>query len=124
MSSKEVQKGEVITHTNGGGAIAVDDPVVINNLVGVALVAIANGETGEVAVERVYNLPKVDAAVIAAGETVFFDITAGANGEVDDNSAIPAVGDIQNFGVAWESKGATTGEDIAVKLVSGAGVVT
>ena len=125
MSSKRVQRGQIITFSNTGAAIAVNDPVVIGNLVGVALVAIAaTTGVGEVAIAEVYNLPKVDAAVIAQGETVFFDITAGANGEVDDNSAIAAVGDIQNFGIAYETKGVTTSEDIAVLLTPGTGVVT
>lgn len=125
MSSKRVQRGEVITFANTGAAIAVDDPVVIGNLVGVALVDIpVTTGIGEVAIAEVYNLPKVDAAVIAQGETVFFDISAGANGEVDDNSAIAAAGDIQNFGVAFEGKGATTSEDIAVLLTPGSGIVT
>lgn len=122
MSSKRVQRGEIITFANTGAAIAVDDPVVIGNLVGVALVDIpATTGIGEVAIAEVYNLPKVDAAVIAQGERVIFDVSAG---EVDDENAIPAAGDVSNFGVAFEAKGATTGEDIAVLLTPGSGVVT
>lgn len=125
MSSKRVQRGEIITFTNTGAAIAVDTPVVIGNMVGVALVAIAaTTGVGEVAIAEVYNLPKLDAAVIAIGETVNFDVSAGADGEVDDNAGIPAVGDIVSFGVAYEAKGATTSEDIAVLLTPGSGVVT
>jgi predicted RecA/RadA family phage recombinase len=125
MSSKRVQQGKIITYSNTGAAIAVNDPVVIGNLVGVALVAIiATTGVGEVAIAEVYNLPKLDAAVIAQGETVNFDISAGSDGEVDDNAGIPAVGDIQSFGIAYEGKGATTSEDIAVLLTPGTGVVT
>ena len=116
MSTKRVQDGKVIQFTNGGAAISSDDPVVIEKLVGVALVDIANGETGSVAIRQVYNLPKVDAAVIAQGEAVHFDVSAGANGEVDDESATPATGDLLGWGVAYEAKGATTAEDIAVLL--------
>ena len=116
MSTKRVQDGMVIQFTNGGALISSDDPVVIGTLVGVALVDIANGETGSVAITQVYNLPKVDAAVIAQGEAVHFDVSAGANGEVDDDAATPAAGDLIGWGTAFETKGATTGEDIAILL--------
>ena len=120
MSTKRVQDGRVIQFTNGGANISSDDPVVIEKLVGVALVDIATGETGSVASDQVYNLPKVDAAVIAQGEQVHFDVSAGANGEVDDESATPAAGDLLGWGIAFEAKGATTGEDIAVLLTPNA----
>lgn len=125
MSSKQVQRGEIISFVTAG-AVAVDAPVVIGNLVGVALTAAAGAaETIEVAIAQVYNLPKVDAAVIAQGERVIFDVSAnGGIGEVDDENATPAAGDVSNFGVAFEAKGATTGEDIAVLLTPGSGTVT
>jgi len=71
--------------------------------------------------EGVFNLPKVDAAVIAQGEAVIYDITAS---EFDDAAATPASGDVSQCCVAWESKGATTGENIAVKINVGGGTVT
>ena len=40
MSNKRVQRGEIISFTTAG-AVAVNDPIVIGNLVGVALVAAA-----------------------------------------------------------------------------------
>ena len=123
MSTKRVQDGQVIQFTNGGGAISSDDPVVIGSLVGVALVDIANGATGSVAISQVYNLPKVDAAVIAQGEAVHFDVSAGANGEVDDDAATPASGDLLGWGVAFETKGVTVSEDIAVLLTPNASTV-
>ena len=119
MSSKRVQRGQIISYT-AGGAIAVDAVVVIGNLVGVALTAAAaSGDVIEVAIAEVYNLPKLDAAVIAKGERVAWDVSAGA---VDDSSITPAAGDVTTFGVAWEAKGATTSEDIAVLLTPGTGV--
>lgn len=121
MSSKRVQRGQIISFTTAG-AVAVDSVVVIGNLVGIALTAAtASGEVIEVAIAEVYNLPKLDAAVIAQGERVAWDVSAGA---VDDSSITPVAGDITTFGVAWEAKGATTGEDIAVLLTPGTGVVT
>ena len=74
-------------------------------------------------VDEVYRLPKLDAAVIAQGDSVDLDISAGTNGEIDDNSMTPASGDLSDCGIAWEGKGATTGETILVKL-NAAGLAT
>lgn len=113
MATNRVQDGKVIQFTNGGAAILSGAVVVIGVFVGVALVDIANGETGSVALTQVYNLPKVDAAVIAQGETVLWDVSAQ---EVDDNAAVAASGDVLGWGIAYEGKGATVGENIAVLL--------
>lgn len=117
MATNYVQPGDVIDWTNGGTAVSSGDPVVIGSngdaVVGIALVDIANGATGSVATEGVYSVPKVDAAVIAAGELVIWDASAGA---FDDNAATPASGDVSGGAWAIEGKGATTGETIKVKL--------
>jgi len=123
MAKNRVVNGEIIQFT-AVATLASGDPVVVGNLVGVALVDLAIGATGSVAITQVYNLPKVDAAVIAQGERVIFDVSAGTKGEVDDENATPAAGDVSNFGVAFEAKGATTGETIAVLLTPGTGTVT
>ena len=121
MATNRVQNGRRISYTNGGSAISSGDVVVVGTLVCVAMTDIANGDTGDLAVSEVYDLPKVDGAVIAQGERVIYDVSAG---EVDDENATPAAGDVSNFGVAWEAKGATTGETIAVLLTPGTGTVT
>jgi predicted RecA/RadA family phage recombinase len=123
MSNKRVQNGRSIDVTLGAD-ITAGAPIVVGNLVAVASVDGLTGETIACRVSEVHNLPKVDAAVIAQGERVIFDVSAGADGEVDDENATPAAGDVSNFGVAWEAKGATTGEDIAVLLTPGTGTVT
>ncbi len=117
MATNRVQDGKVIQFANGGGAISSGDVVVIESLVGVALVDIANGETGSVALTQVYDLPKVDAAVIAQGENVHYDVSAS---EVDDESATPASGDLLGWGIAFETKGVTVSETIAVLLLPNA----
>ena len=121
MAKNYVQDGRVINWTNGGSAVSSGDVVVVGTLLGVALVDIAASETGAVQIEGVFNLPKADAAVIAAGETLTWDVSAG---EFDDDQATPATGDITGAAaVAVEGKGATTSETIAVLLTRTPGTV-
>jgi predicted RecA/RadA family phage recombinase len=115
-----VQNGAMMTFTNGtGGDIASGAAVVIGQQIGVAAVAIADTETGEVAMEGVFELPKVSAAVIGQGESVIWDASAGA---FDDNQATPATGDVSGACTAWEAagNGVTT---VKVKLNTGVGTV-
>lgn len=120
MSKNYVQEGKVIDYTNGGSALSSGDVVVIGQLIGVCLADIANGETGSVQIGGVFNLPKVDAAVIAQGESVIWDASAG---KFDDNAATPATGDVSGCCQAMEAKGATTSDTIALKLNVGIGTV-
>lgn len=115
-----IQDGKTIDYTNGGSAISSGDVVVVGNLVCVALGDIANGETGVLATEGVYDLPKVDAAVIGQGESVIWDASAGA---FDDNAATPATGDVSGCCIAMEALGATTSANIQVKINVGVGTV-
>lgn len=125
MATNYVQKGEVIDFTNAGADIASGDTVVIGSngdaVVAVALVNIATGETGSVAIDGVFDVAKVDAAVIAAGEFVLFDASAS---EFDDNAATPAAGDVADGAWAIETKGATVGETIKVKLTGRPGTLS
>jgi len=113
-----VQDGETLDWINNtGGAVAAKDVVVIGTngdaVIGIALVDMANGATGAVTVSGVHEVPKVDAAVIAVGEFVIWDSSAG---KFDDNAATPASGDVSGGAWAIESKGATTDATIKVKL--------
>jgi predicted RecA/RadA family phage recombinase len=77
--------------------------VAIGNILGVALVDIANGATGSVGIRGVFTVPKVSAAVIAQGESLTWDVSAG---KFDDNAATPATGDITGApAVAFEAAG-------------------
>lgn len=119
MATSFIQDGETITWTNGGSAVSSGDVVVIGTngdaILGVALADIAGSASGSVAIEGVFDLPKVDAAVIAIGEFVIWDSSVS---EFDDNAATPATGDVSAGAFAIETKGATTGETIKVKLTS------
>lgn len=103
MSTNQVQKGDIIDWTNGGTAVVSGQVVRVGQVLGVALVDIANGATGSVALRGVFEVPKVSAAVIAAGEALVWDSSAG---EFDDNAATPATGDVSGPpAVAFEAAG-------------------
>ena len=90
MATATYKRGEVRTAVYTAGAdIAVDEIVVLGVVdgkkcrVGVAREAIANGETGIVAISGVFEFPKVSGAVIKAGESLEWDASEEA---VDDNA--------------------------------------
>ncbi len=116
------QHGDRILFTLTGAQVSGDPLVVGTGLLGVAMNDGANTEVIDCAVEGVFELPKVSAAVIARGEQVLFDVSAGANGEVDDDAATPAAGDFL-CGYAWEAAGAATTVCL-VKINRGAPTVT
>ena len=102
MATNYVQDGDVIQYTAGSN-ISAGAVVKIGQILGVALNDIASGATGPVAIEGVYTVPKVSGAVIAKGESLTWDVSAGA---FDDNAATPATGDVTGApAVAWEAAG-------------------
>jgi predicted RecA/RadA family phage recombinase len=96
MAKNFIQPGEVIDWTNATGSTKASGSVVaIGNILGVTLADIANGATGSVMIRGVFEAPKVTGAVIAAGESLVWDVSANAGaGAFDDNAATPATGDI------------------------------
>ncbi len=99
-----VAQGNVIDWVNDSGADKVAGQVVrIGQVLGVCAANIASGATGSVALRGVFTVPKVSAAVIADGESLTWDASAGA---FDDNAATPATGDVQGPpAVAMEAAG-------------------
>lgn len=122
MAKNRNQNGRRIT-ADPGATVVAGQAVRIGTLLCVALTDGVSGTPIEFAVDEVYRLPKLDAAVINQGESVDWDSSAGVNGEIDDNAMTPAAGDLSDCGIAWETKGATTGETILVKL-NAAGLAT
>lgn len=121
MATNYVEEGSNLLYSNTGSAISSGDVVVVGEQIGVALVDIAaTTGTGTVAMEGVFNLPKVSGAVIAQGESVIWDVSATA---FDDNAATPATGDVSNACTAWEGAGSGV-TTIAVKINTGKGTVT
>lgn len=111
MTEKYVQKGDFLNVTLGGTVAKNDVDVIGTGLLGVALDAGVSGEIIAYGIRGVYILPKVTAAVIAQGEQVLWDVSAG---KVDDDQATPAAGDFL-CGMAFEAKGSSDTE-IAVLI--------
>lgn len=120
MANNYHQNGRRIT-ADPGATVVSGQMVRIGSILGIATVDGVSGTDMEFAVEGVWDLPKLDAAVIAQGDYVDFD---SSQGEIDDNAMTPAAGDLSDAGVAWEGKGATTGETILVKINAFAGTAT
>lgn len=121
MSTKFSRDGDSILYSNSGSAISSGDVVIVENLICVAQEDIAaTSGTGWLAIAKAHRLPKVSAAVIAQGEKVIWDVSAGA---FDDDAATPASGDVSSGAVALEAAGNGVTE-IEVLLNPGNGTVT
>lgn len=121
MTTKYVQEGGVINYANAGSAITAGSVVELKHCIGVALTDIAaTTGVGAVAIEGVFTVPKVSAAVFVQGEKLIWDTSAGA---FDDSAATPATGDITGGCVAFVagSNGQTT---CVVKLTPGNATLT
>ena len=84
-----IQKGAVMSYTNASGSdIASGKAVVIGELVGVATGDIADTESGEVAFEGVFSLPKEAPLVISQGDKVYYDAAANEVDKTNTNAFI------------------------------------
>ena len=120
MATNYEQPGKVLQYT-AGSAITAGQVVKVGNILGVALAAIANGATGPVQIEGVFNVPKVSGAVIAQGQSLTWDVSAAA---FDDNAATPATGDVTGAAaVAFEAAGNGV-TSISVRFTGVPGTVT
>ena len=117
MANNYQQKGDRIVWTNAtGSAVASGQLVKIGNILGVALVDIANGASGDVAIEGVFSgVPKVSAAVFAQGEKLIWDVSAA---KFDDSAATPATGDVSGCASAFVA-GADAETTCTIKLTPG-----
>lgn len=120
MTTQYVQAGDVLDYTNASGStITAGTPVVLGNLIGVALADIANGAVGAMAVRGVFTLPKVTGSAWTVGSKLLWDASAG---KFDVGTATPATGDVSVCCVAGAAaaSAAATG---AVLLNVGVGTV-
>jgi predicted RecA/RadA family phage recombinase len=116
------RKGESLVFTNPGDALANGDVVLMSSTIGIAaetIAATASAGVGMVDIEGVHSVPAVSGAVIAVGEALVWDVSAGA---FDDAAATPATGDLVGGVIAMEAK-ASGVASIDVKLVPGTGTV-
>jgi len=100
--------------------ISSGDALQIGDMLGVASVDGISGQTIAFRVMEVFNLPKTTAQVLAQGDVVNWDASAGAAGEVT-GAATAAAGDVTGFGVAWEAADGTVSV-VDVLLAPGQGV--
>lgn len=74
MSTTQKQIGDILLYSNDSGAdIAVDAIIVIGDAVAIAIVNIANGESGSVAVAGVHELAALTAGVWKQGDELWWD---------------------------------------------------
>jgi len=127
MATATYVKGEKCTiNYTCTGAVAVDEIRVFgdsgNVSVGVANTAGVTGDVITYSIEGVYTFPAVTGAVIAQGEVVDWDSSAG---KVDDNALTATTGDVSDFAIALEAKAAAaTATTVVVKLLPGNGAIT
>ena len=122
MTNKYKFPGKVLDWTNStGSAVASGAVVEIKHMLGVALVDIANGATGNVAIEGVFSsIPKVSGAVFVVGEKLVWDTSAQ---KFDDSAATPAAGDITGGAIAFVA-GANGETTCTIKLTPGNATLT
>ena len=127
MATATYLKGEKTTiEYTCTGAVAVDTIKVFGDSgtvsVGVAQVAGVTGDVITFDISGTYIFPAVTGAVIAQGESVDWDASAG---KVDDNALSATTGDVSDFGIALDAKAAAaTATTIVVKLLPGNGAIT
>lgn len=98
-----IQPGNVLPFTPAAD-VTSGSVVVIAGILGIATGDVAANTEGGAQITGVFSVPKVSAAVIANGETLTWDVSAGA---FDDNAAVAAIGDITGASAfAWGDYGA------------------
>lgn len=118
MTTKQYAKGDVLDYV-ASGTITNGQVVVMGHTLGVALKGGGSGDVIPVAIDGVFELPKVSAAVFVQGEKLVFDISAAAGaGEFDDSAASPATGDITGGAIAMRA-GLNAETTCLVKLTPG-----
>lgn len=115
MASNYVCEGDVLQYVATAATVS-GQVVVIGDLVGIALVNLASGETGSAMIEGVFEVAKVAGAAIAQGARVDWDASASAFAE----GITTATGDVSGCGVAYEAA-ASAATSMKVRLTPGTG---
>jgi predicted RecA/RadA family phage recombinase len=114
--------GSVMPWTNtSGGPVASGAVVKLSHSLGIALVDIASGTTGSVAVEGVVrDVPKTTGAAWVQGEKLQWDVSAG---KFANSAATPATGDITGAAIAWLAAASADATGV-IKLTPGNTMLT
>lgn len=125
MSKNIVHQGgpaDVMPWTNGtGAAVAAGAVVKAKHTIGIALVDIADGAVGSIAIGGVVsNVAKTTGVVWVQGEKLIWDVSAS---KFDTTAATPAAGDVTGGAIAWiaAASGDTTG---SIRLTPGNNTLT
>ena len=121
MAKNYIQLGSVVEWTNDtGSAVASGDRVTMGSQDGVALVDLDDGESGSVAMDGVWDLPKVSGSAWNPGDRLVWDSSESAY-DLESNVSLDT-GDVSECAVAGghADSGATTGP---VKIGVGVGTV-
>ncbi|KFJ12817.1 hypothetical protein DR66_4034 [Delftia acidovorans] len=119
MANNHIAPGRVMDYVNTGAEIVNSGDVVVSgSTLGVALVNIAPGATGSVAVDGVFRVPKVAGAAIGQGVALVFKKASQAF-----SVGATAAGDVSGpAAVAWASA-AQAAEWVDVKFTGVPGTV-
>ena len=77
MTSKFVQRGEIIDYTPAADALG-NSVAVVGTVIGVVCADIVANQTGSLAIEGVFDLPKKAGAAIAQGANLTWSVADGA----------------------------------------------
>lgn len=71
-----IQNGHVITVTAPAGGVSSGDGVLVGSVFGIAAYAAPEGESVEIAIGGVFEMPKDSTAILAIGDAVAWDAAA------------------------------------------------
>lgn len=110
LATQFVQEGKTLAYTNSSGSdiayLEVIAPTSFAHIIFIAAEAIANGKTGNVYTEGVFELPAITGTAFTFGEVLYF-----ANGKLNKTSG-------RKVGFAAEAK-ASAAATALVKLIPG-----
>lgn len=121
MAGNHVQPGKVLDYVNTTGEVIASGSVVVAGaMLGVALVGIAPGASGAVAVDGVFSVPKVTGAAMGQGVPAVFK--AGAQAFTAGGSLV--AGDVSGAAAVCFSAAAAEAAVVDIKFTGCPGTVT
>lgn len=111
MAKNMIEKGKTLAWSNATGSdVSSGELVPVGGTFGIALVDIANGASGALGMEGVYEIPAINTAAISQGNPVYYAASTGKGS--------PVAEDQKYIGLAWATK-AEAGTTVLVKLGAG-----